>query len=251
MASRLRQGFGGKAPISKQISWHAPCIALGMTQTLITAVPDFKAFARASEEEATALAANSNSEFFGKDGLTFGDVLDALNPLNHIPIVSDIYSNLTGEKASAGSRLAGGALFGGPIGLAVSIASLMFEEGTGGKSPVEAMYAALTDSDAPTTQLAHAETAAPTAQASNAADAQTLAAAAPIEPVQLASLSPAAPSSRIPIADTAKHAVAEIPDQAAKTVLDLYGASAASAHGSYQKAQMLPYLRDVTVSKTL
>ena len=69
-----------------------------MTHNLITAVPDFKAFARASDEEAKALAADSNSEVFGKDGLSFGDVLDAINPLNHIPVVSDIYSNLTGEK---------------------------------------------------------------------------------------------------------------------------------------------------------
>ena len=223
-----------------------------MTQNLITAVPDFKAFARASEEEAAALAKDSNSEVFGKDGLTFSDVLDAINPLNHIPVVSDIYSNLTGEKASPGARLAGGALFGGPIGLAVSVASLIFEEGAGGKSPVEAVYAALTSPDEPATELAQADTESPVALADAPTDTPALASAAPVEPVQLASLAPAASSSsRIPIVDTAKHAATEIPAQAAKTVLDLYGASAASAHGSYQKAQMLPYLRDVTVSKTL
>lgn len=223
-----------------------------MIQNLITSVPDYKAFARASEEEATALAKNSNSEVFGKDGLSFGDVLDAINPLNHIPVVSDIYSRLTGAKASAGARLAGGALFGGPVGLAVSVASLMFEEGAGGKTPVEAVYAALTSPDEPATQLAQADAESPVALTDATTDTPALASAALVEPVQLASLAPAAAASaRIPIADTAKHAVAEIPAQAAKTVLDLYGASAASAHGSYQKAQMLPYLRDVTVSKTL
>ncbi|KAB7742346.1 hypothetical protein F2P47_03530 [Parvibaculum sedimenti] len=54
-------------------------------------------------------------------GLTFGDVLDTLNPLQHIPVVSSIYRELTGDTISPGARVAGGALYGGPIGLVASV----------------------------------------------------------------------------------------------------------------------------------
>ena len=55
-----------------------------------------------------------------KEGLTFGDVLDIINPLQHIPIVSSIYRMATGDEIGVGSRILGGALFGGPLGLLVS-----------------------------------------------------------------------------------------------------------------------------------
>lgn len=221
-----------------------------MSSSLITSVPDFKAFARASDAEATAQSADSSSNVFGKDGLSFGDVLDAINPLNHIPIVADVFANLTGHTASAGSRLVGGALFGGPIGVVASIASMLFEEGSGGNSPAEAVYAALTGPEQ-ATQMASSATVTPVAVAS-VGDATQTQTAAPVEPVQLAALAPATgASSRTPVVDAAKNALSKIPVNTAAAVLDLYGASPASAHGSYQKAQMLPYLRDVTVSKTL
>ena len=53
--------------------------------------------------------------FFSNDGLTFGDIIDVINPLQHIPVVSTIYWELTGDKISPAARMAGGALFGGPI----------------------------------------------------------------------------------------------------------------------------------------
>lgn len=56
----------------------------------------------------------SSSEFFGKDGLTFGDLLDVINPLQHIPMVSSIYRAVTGDEISPGARVAGGALYGAP-----------------------------------------------------------------------------------------------------------------------------------------
>jgi hypothetical protein len=221
-----------------------------MSTATITPVPDFKAFARASDEEAVARTADSGADFFGKDGLTFGDVLDALNPLNHIPIVSDLYSNLVDHKASAGSRLAGGALFGGPIGLVASLAGIMFEEGTGGKSPAEAVYAALTDNGPPTTLLAANTTEVPSGP--EVSEPLVTAQAAPVEAVELASLSPASGSRQSPtVRDvaTATQTIAQGGKDAA--VLALYGASPASAHSSYQKAKLLPYLQDVTVSKVL
>jgi hypothetical protein len=60
----------------------------------------------------SATAAESSSE----GGLKFGDLLDIINPLHHIPIVGDIYRKLTGDDIKPAFQIAGGALFGGPLG---------------------------------------------------------------------------------------------------------------------------------------
>ena len=56
-------------------------------------------------------------DFWGEDGFTFGDLLDVINPLQHIPVVSSLYRKVTGDDISPGARIFGGGLFGGPIGL--------------------------------------------------------------------------------------------------------------------------------------
>jgi hypothetical protein len=68
---------------------------------------------------------------WGSDGLTFGDVFDIINPLQHIPIISTIYRSITGDDIAAGPKIAGGVLFGGVIGLAVSIVDTVIEQITG------------------------------------------------------------------------------------------------------------------------
>ncbi len=68
---------------------------------------------------------------FGDDGLTFGDLLDAINPLQHIPVVGTLYRAITGDRIDPASRLAGGTLFGGPIGLAVAAVNTVVETVTG------------------------------------------------------------------------------------------------------------------------
>ena len=76
-------------------------------------------------------AAPSDLGFWGADGLTFGDILDLINPLQHIPVVSTIYRAITGDEISPGARIAGGALFGGPIGLALAAVNAVVETATG------------------------------------------------------------------------------------------------------------------------
>lgn len=56
---------------------------------------------------------------------------DTVNPLEHIPFVSTLYDAMTGEKPSAGAQLAGGALYGGPVGLVLSAINLAFQTETG------------------------------------------------------------------------------------------------------------------------
>ncbi|MFX9038749.1 hypothetical protein ABTN43_19095, partial [Acinetobacter baumannii] len=55
---------------------------------------------------------------FGKEGMTFHDVLDMVNPLQQLPIIGPIYRAVTGETITPGARMMGSMLYGGPIGLA-------------------------------------------------------------------------------------------------------------------------------------
>ncbi len=70
------------------------------------------------------------ANFFGADGFDFGDLLDIINPLQHLPVISSIYRTLTGDEISPASRLAGGALFGGPIGFASAFTTAIIEDAT-------------------------------------------------------------------------------------------------------------------------
>lgn len=62
---------------------------------------------------------------------SFSTLLDAINPLQHIPIISTLYQQITGDKPAAISQLAGGALFGGPLGLLFSGANVAVEKASG------------------------------------------------------------------------------------------------------------------------
>lgn len=68
---------------------------------------------------------------FGEDGLTFFDVLDAINPLQHLPLVSTLYRELTGDALAPVPRVVGGALFGGLIGAVSSLLNVIVEQLTG------------------------------------------------------------------------------------------------------------------------
>lgn len=67
----------------------------------------------------------------GDDSPSFWDVLDVINPLQHIPVVSNLYREATDDKIGVGARLLGGTLFGGPIGLIASAIDCVVEEATG------------------------------------------------------------------------------------------------------------------------
>jgi hypothetical protein len=107
------------------------------------------------------------------DSPSFSDLLDIVNPLQHIPIVNTIYRQLTGDKESAAADIIGGALYGGPIGMASAIVDLGLHDATG-KSAGDNMVALLTGNpDAKDTMTAAADpkTGATTTPAATAAAA--------------------------------------------------------------------------------
>ncbi len=74
---------------------------------------------------------SSISAFHDADGPSFSDLIDILNPLQHIPVISTIYQQLTGDKEGAVADLVGGALWSGFIGVGAAVANLVIEDATG------------------------------------------------------------------------------------------------------------------------
>jgi hypothetical protein len=61
----------------------------------------------------------------------FGDLIDIINPLQHIPLIGTLYRNITGDEIRGSGRILGGALFGGPMGAASSMVNVLVEHDTG------------------------------------------------------------------------------------------------------------------------
>jgi hypothetical protein len=177
--------------------------------------------------------------FRGEDGLpTLDDVVDIINPLQHIPFVSTLYNQWADNEPSTGAKLAGGALVGGPIGFVASLANVIFE-GITGKDIGETVIAAFSDAPEPEQQLASATDAYEAAPVMEVAGQEIL-------PPPSASLAnAAAPTERFVLASTAQQAT-----PVDMRVLDLYGGSQ-SANRAYQRAQLRPYLQDVSQSMVL
>ncbi|WP_404382446.1 hypothetical protein [Caenispirillum salinarum] len=98
---------------------------------------------RPSEAPARADQAKPAAE----EEASFWDFLDIINPLQHIPVVSTIYREITGDTIKPIARLAGGALFGGGFigaGLAAVTATA---EGLMGLDDGETMLSFLFGSD--------------------------------------------------------------------------------------------------------
>lgn len=61
----------------------------------------------------------------------FFDLLDIVNPLQHLPVISYLYREITDDQIKPVARIAGGGLYGGLAGAAVSTVNVALEEETG------------------------------------------------------------------------------------------------------------------------
>lgn len=80
---------------------------------------------------ATSDQPSTKNDFWGEDGFAFGDLLDVINPLQHIPIVSTIYRAITHDDIAPGPRMAGDTLLGGLLGFIGGLANVVVEQATG------------------------------------------------------------------------------------------------------------------------
>lgn len=65
------------------------------------------------------------------DGFGFGDIVDMVNPLHHIPLVGMIYREATGDEIDPMAQILGSAAYGGFAGAASGIANAIVQEETG------------------------------------------------------------------------------------------------------------------------
>jgi hypothetical protein len=85
-----------------------------------------------STEAITVTApAPSKSHFWAGSELRFTDLLAAINPLQHLPIIGTIYRAITGDTIGNVARVVGDGLYGGPIGLASGLVDVAAVEATG------------------------------------------------------------------------------------------------------------------------
>jgi len=61
----------------------------------------------------------------------FDDLLDIVNPLQHLPVVGTIYRAITGDSIGTVAKIAGDALYGGLWGAVGAAADSVFEAATG------------------------------------------------------------------------------------------------------------------------
>ena len=123
-----------------------------------------------------ASAAHGAATAHASSGLDFSfhDLLDIINPLQHLPVIGTLYRAITGDHIGKFEKVAGDALYGGLWGAVSSVADLAFEAVTG-KDFGDTMLALVTghhDAKAPVAQ--NSATPAVTASAAPSATAPDL-----------------------------------------------------------------------------
>lgn len=82
-------------------------------------------------KSALAYADDNSLSDSGPEPFGFGDLVDMVNPLQHIPIVGHVYRHVTGDEIRPISKIMGGTLYGGPAGGAMGLADTIVQHETG------------------------------------------------------------------------------------------------------------------------
>lgn len=146
--------------------------------------------AAGSGAPSTAIAANGPA---ADAPLSFDDLLDVVNPLQHLPIVSTLYRHYTHDEIKPLPKIAGDALYGGWMGFVSSVADYAFEKITG-KDFGDTVLAMITgdEASAPNTAI---PSAAPTGKPAVAVAAAPI---KPTAPMAVTTSGPAIPASSVP-----------------------------------------------------
>lgn len=111
-----------------------------------------------------ATAPPTHSHLWAGKSFSFHDVLDAINPLQHLPIIATLYRHLTGDTIGNAARVAGDTIYGGPIGFALSLLDA-HEVNKTGKDVGEHVVAMLEGDKAKSVPVVSASGASPTTTA--------------------------------------------------------------------------------------
>ena len=115
--------------------------------------------------------ASKGPTLWAHGSFSFKDLLDIINPLQHLPVIGSVYRYLTGDEPSGGARIVGDTIYGGPIGFGVGVVSTMLTDGDGrdlGERTLAAVFGRRDDTGKPTAVAQAPSGSAPSAQAQNA-----------------------------------------------------------------------------------
>jgi hypothetical protein len=87
---------------------------------------DILAYQSAKPLETAPQKSGTSDESFG-----FLDIVDMVNPLQHIPLLNLAYRGMTGDEIKPIGKIIGGALFGGPMGASGGIVDAIITNETG------------------------------------------------------------------------------------------------------------------------
>src|SRR5260221_13671249 len=73
------------------------------------------------------------------DSFSFRDLIDIINPLQHLPVVSTLYRWVTGDAIGALPRIIGDGVYGGPIGLLTGLLDTAAQQETGKHTAADAL----------------------------------------------------------------------------------------------------------------
>lgn len=194
-----------------------------------------------------APAEDGKPHIWAQKGFEFHDLLDIVNPLQHIPIVGPIYRWVTGDSIGNLPRIAGDGLYGGLIGFVSGLVNVLVKEETG-RDIGESVLALVTGGDdKPAPSAAAAPPAAPMPSAPPALADIAPAAAAPQPAPPARADRPAIPLVRgigmsVAPASTQETAAQAFLAQQAERRRRLYGAGAAApaANGRTLSSQPVP-----------
>ncbi len=105
------------------------------------------------------------AKLFGAQGPSFHTLIDMINPLQHIPLISLAYRHYTGKTIAPVAEVAGGALYGGPVGAAFGFGGALLEqlmESAAPKHPTDTSTIATTGAVPAAVGQAMAQAAEPT-----------------------------------------------------------------------------------------
>ncbi|MBL8689909.1 MAG: hypothetical protein JNL04_12450 [Rhodospirillaceae bacterium] len=123
-----------------------------MTDVDLRSFQSLSPASHASAVSGTSVYNNPQKPWQDGDTASFKDLLAIINPLQHIPVVGTIYRAITGDQIAAMPSIIGGTIFGGPVGLALSLADNALKGETGknvGETVVASLFGSSKPADAP------------------------------------------------------------------------------------------------------
>lgn len=111
-------------------SWETPKTAKGQIANQMASA-DIHGAHTQSFDNALALHSQESRSIQNPEEFGFGDLIDMVNPLHHIPIVGSVYREVTGDQIKPIGKIIGGGIFGGGVGAASGLVNTIVEAETG------------------------------------------------------------------------------------------------------------------------